>query len=161
VIVSRRTAAEEDQPFLQRLLLERTAQELPLDHLPAPIRDEVLRLQAGLRLQSTKNYANGSSEIIVAGAEPAGWILWAATGEELRLVEVAVLAAYRGRGIGTAAINQLIAVANLAGKPVRLRVNVTNAGAVRLYERLGFRRIGGDEVQHEMERPAAPRARGS
>jgi hypothetical protein len=30
-----------------------------------------------------------------------------------------------------------------------------------LYERLGFRRIGGDEVQHEMERPAAPRARGS
>jgi hypothetical protein len=34
---------------------------------------------------------------------------------------------------------------------VRLTVNVLNARAIRLYQNLGFRRTGGDGIQHTLE----------
>jgi ribosomal protein S18 acetylase RimI-like enzyme len=57
----------------------------------------------------------------------------------------------RGMGIGAAAIQVILSSAADAGKPVRLSVNPMNQGAIRLYERLGFRKIGEDEIQHFME----------
>jgi ribosomal protein S18 acetylase RimI-like enzyme len=48
-------------------------------------------------------------------------------------------------------LRQTLERAEKAGKPARLHVNAANAGAIRLYERLGFRRIGGDEVNYLME----------
>jgi ribosomal protein S18 acetylase RimI-like enzyme len=56
-------------------------------------------------------------------------------------------------GIGSAVLRELLAEADGAGKTVTLNVNATNRAAA-LYERLGFRRTGGSEVQHYMERPA-------
>lgn len=53
--------------------------------------------------------------------------------------------------VGTAVIRQLLAAAAVTGKPLRLSVAVTNRAAIALYERLGFHRIAGDEVQHLME----------
>jgi ribosomal protein S18 acetylase RimI-like enzyme len=46
----------------------------------------------------------------------------------------------------------VIAAAARGGKPARLNVAVLNSRAIALYRRLGFARIGGDEVQHVMER---------
>ncbi len=82
-----------------------------------------------------------------------GWIVVTTMPHEVRLVEIMVGAEFRGRGIGSAVIGEVLASAESAGRPVRLHVNVTNIAAIRLYERLGFRRIDGDEVQHLMEKP--------
>jgi ribosomal protein S18 acetylase RimI-like enzyme len=41
--------------------------------------------------------------------------------------------------------------ANHCGKAARFSVKAMNAGAIRLYERLGFRRIGRDEINSFME----------
>jgi ribosomal protein S18 acetylase RimI-like enzyme len=127
---------------------------LQLDHLPAPMRDQILGMQARLRLNAVRSHAPGSSsEIILVNGQPAGWVFVRESEAEVRLVEIVVLSEFRGQGIGAAVIGEVIAKANRAGKPVRLRVDVMNANAFRLYARLGFRRIGGDEVQHEMEWP--------
>jgi ribosomal protein S18 acetylase RimI-like enzyme len=153
--ITRRPESLTDEPFLHRLLLERTAQELGLDHLPTPLREQVLTMQVGLRLGSVRaNYADGSGEIILLDGRPAGWMFVCETRGEVRLVEIVVLSEYRGQGIGAATIVEVIACAERAGKPVRLLVDAMNTSAFRLYERLGFRRTGGDEVQYEMERPA-------
>jgi GNAT superfamily N-acetyltransferase len=57
----------------------------------------------------------------------------------VRFGSIAVEAARRGRGIGTA-LMQAVAAWGTAAGAVELRLNVFefNAGAVRLYERLGY-----------------------
>lgn len=150
-MISRRSETAEDEPFVWRLMLERTAQELQLEHLPPAIRDQILEMQVRLRLSAVRLNAEASAEIILADAEPAGWMCVRETENEVHLIEIMVLEKCRGRGIGTTIIKGVAESASAAGKPVRLRVNVTNGSAIRLYQSLGFRRTGGDDVQHEME----------
>ena len=48
----------------------------------------------------------------------------------------------RGRGLGTALIGHAADVfARRGHRELRLKVEAGNAGALRLYERLGFRRV--------------------
>jgi ribosomal protein S18 acetylase RimI-like enzyme len=150
-MISRRSETADDEPFVWRLMLERTAQELQLDHLPEAMRDQILEMQVRLRLSTVRLNVGALAEIILADAEPAGWMCMRETENEVHLIEIMVLEKCRGRGIGTAIIKGLAETARAVRKPVRLRVNVTNGSAIRLYQRLGFRRAGGDDVQHEME----------
>jgi ribosomal protein S18 acetylase RimI-like enzyme len=73
---------------------------------------------------------------------------------EILLMDIALLPEHRSGGIGTALIQDLMAEAAQAGKPMRLHVEFFNR-ALRLYERLGFSKIGEIGVYYEMEwRPA-------
>lgn len=66
---------------------------------------------------------------------------------------VSVLPAWRGRGIGTALLKGLIERCSAAGLPaVSLSVQRANPAA-RLYERLGFREVAGDDVEMAMVLP--------
>jgi ribosomal protein S18 acetylase RimI-like enzyme len=56
----------------------------------------------------------------------------------LHLVDIALLPAWRGRGIGAALIKDLIAAAG--SRPVTLHV-ITENPARRLYQRLGFHEV--------------------
>lgn len=60
-----------------------------------------------------------------------------------RLYSIAVAADARGRGIGEALLQAVERAAARRGcNRLRLEVRVDNAGAQRLYERLGYRRFG-------------------
>lgn len=60
-----------------------------------------------------------------------------------RLYSLATAAAARGRGIGDRLVAAVEQAARRAGrKRLRLEVRADNAGAQRLYERRGYRRIG-------------------
>jgi len=60
-----------------------------------------------------------------------------------RLYSIAVADAARGRGIGEALVRAIERVARAHGcRRLRLEVRQDNAGAIRLYERLGYRRFG-------------------
>ena len=58
----------------------------------------------------------------------------------MRIVDIAMLPAYRNRRIGTHLIGALQTEAALARKPLRIHVERFNP-ALRLYERLGFQPI--------------------
>ena len=60
--------------------------------------------------------------------------------DELRILELSLLPAYRGRGIGTTILTALMKEAENGRVPVRLHVE-TASPALRFYERLGFRRV--------------------
>jgi ribosomal protein S18 acetylase RimI-like enzyme len=151
--ITRRRETPQDEAFLRRMIIDTVARELGADAWPEPMRGHLLGIQfQGRRQFHRANYPDAVSEVIEVDGSDAGWMVVVSLPHEVRLVEIMVAAECRGQGIGSAAIGDVLGAAEKAGKPVRLHVNVTNTGAIRLYERLGFRRIDGDEVQHLMEK---------
>jgi GNAT superfamily N-acetyltransferase len=139
-----------DEPFVRRLVLETIAFELGAQAWPQPMRDHLLEIQyTGRRHAARGSYPEGDSLIVLADGVSAGWMFTATLEQAVWVSEIMVLPEWRGKGVGTAALSAVIARAG--DKPVRLAVNMTNIGAIRLYERLGFRRAGGNELQHIME----------
>ena len=154
--ISRRPETPEDEPFLRQMIIASIAQELMAWSWPEAIRDQLLGMQYSAKVGSLRtNHPAAASEIILAGGQPVGWIFLDESPQEIHLCEIIVAVGLRGKGVGSAVLREVLAAADRAKKPVRLLVNVTNAGAIQLYERLGFRRTGGDQLQHEMERPYA------
>ena len=77
--------------------------------------------------------------------------------EAVEIVNIALVAACRGRGWGTALLKQIFAEADRRGVPVRLHVEQTNR-AQRLYRRLGFRETDRVGFYVRMERGIEHRA---
>lgn len=154
--ITDRSEAPQDEPFLRRLIMGTVEAQLGAAAWPADMRETILNLQYQARRQAVRSrFPNGESRIILVDGHEAGWLYVVELPDETRLVEIMVLAEYRGQGIGTAVLRELIATAKAAGKPVRLSVDARNTGAMRLYERVGFRPTGSDEVQRFMEHAAA------
>ena len=79
--------------------------------------------------------------MILAGGEPAGRLYVARWEDEIRIVDIALLPEYRGRGLGTTLLEGLIEEAEAAGKPLSIHVEMNNP-ARPLYDRLGFEEAG-------------------
>jgi ribosomal protein S18 acetylase RimI-like enzyme len=87
------------------------------------------------------HYTDTTYSVILAGDEPAGRLYVARWEDEIRIVDIALLPAFRGRGLGTALLRDLIAEAAAAGKPLSIHVEMNNP-ARSLYDRLGFEEAG-------------------
>ncbi len=70
--------------------------------------------------------------------------------DEIRIIDIALLAEHRGKGIGGGLMRDLLDEAAAAGKPVRIHVEKFNR-ARGLYERLGFTQIEDQDVYLLME----------
>lgn len=84
-----------------------------------------------------EHYPQAQWLVIEREGAAAGRIYLEQTSREIRLMDVALLPALRGQGVGTALMNALLAHADRAGLPVSLHVEPFNP-AMRLYQRLGF-----------------------
>lgn len=73
-------------------------------------------------------------------------------GPDAHLLTLAVSPSVRRSGIGTALVSAAARAARLAGcRRMRLEVRVDNLAAIRLYERLGFVRIGYEPHYYQPE----------
>lgn len=80
---------------------------------------------------------------VVRDEDPAGVLVCRTVAGEAEILTVAVAPWARRRGVGQALMVAAIGVAREAGAgEMFLEVDVANAGAVALYERLGFARAG-------------------
>ena len=137
-----RPVGPDDQPFLLRVYAGTRAEELA----PLPWTDEQKAAFVGHQFAAqsahyAEHYTGMSSDVIVAEGVPAGRLLVARWSEEIRIVDIALLAEFRGGGVGTGLLRDLIAEARKAGKRLSIHVEVHNP-AMGLYERLGFRPVG-------------------
>ena len=79
--------------------------------------------------------------MILADGEPAGRLYVARWEDEVRIVDIALLPEFRGRGLGSELLRDLMAEADAVGKPLSIHVEMNNP-ARPWYERLGFRSEG-------------------
>ena len=70
---------------------------------------------------------------------------------EIRIVDIALLPPWRNRGVGTALLRNILAEGERAELPITIHVECFNP-ALRLYERLGFRKVEDKGVYYFMEK---------
>lgn len=150
-----RTAQAEDEEFLYRLFAE-TQGHLAAFQSNEALYRSLIEMQYEGRKQS---YATEFPQAIDAilcledearGAMPVGRILVNCQLDCWRIVDIAVLAAHRGNGLGSWVLNLCKQRCQAAGARLALQVRPENP-AHRLYERLGFRVTRQNAFAMEME----------
>lgn len=97
-----------------------------------------------------RQYPGMSADVVVLAGEPAGRLLVARSDDEILVVDISLLPAFRGRGVGTALLRGLLDEA-AAGRRLCVHVEMDNP-ARRLYERLGFRPVSEHGIHVLLER---------
>src|SRR5690349_3210820 len=85
-----------------------------------------------------ENYLDAEYLIILKDDQPIGRLYTHRRAEEIRVMDIALLPAYRQMGIGSLLMNQILDEAARNNLPVTIHVERFNP-ALHLYERLGFR----------------------
>lgn len=152
--ISLRPHRPDDQDFLFRLYAGTRLHEIAQFGWPQAQQEAFFRMQftAQQRWYEMK-YARAEHQIIEQQGAPIGRLLVLRQPEEVLLVDISLLPEYRGKGIGGGLIRGLIQHCDQAKLPLRLQVRVNNP-ALRLYERLGFRKTGEDQMYIQMEKAA-------
>jgi ribosomal protein S18 acetylase RimI-like enzyme len=140
-----------DQPFLQTLYASTREEEMALVDWGDRQKAEFLQMQFNAQHQYYQtNYTQTAFQIILMHGEPIGRLYVARWEKEIRIVDLALLPEHRDRGIGSQILKDLLAEGKQQNLPVRIHVEQYNR-ALRLYERLGFQKIGEHGVYWLME----------
>ncbi len=142
-----RAATPEDEAFLFALFAS-TRDEF--NFLEEVQKQALLKMQYDARrFQYEEGYPQAEGGIILLNDRLAGRMLIAENEHAITLVDIALLPEYRGSGVGTQLLQNLLTRAVNAGKPVKLQVFKTNP-ALHLYERLGFKQFSDQSMYVEM-----------
>lgn len=141
------TAADED--LLHALYRSRRQPELALLPWDEAAKDAFVRQQVAAQAQGhTRRGAH--PDVVVVDGVAAGVLVLSRDAEAVHVVDVALLPAYRGQGVGEQLLADLQRRAAASGRAVTLHVE-RGSRARRLYERLGFAVTGQDDVHDRME----------
>jgi GNAT superfamily N-acetyltransferase len=136
--VTLRPATPEDRAFL--LSVYAASREAELDQVvwPPGLRASFLEMQFNAQdIEYRRLSPDASYDVIEVAGQPAGRLYVDRRSDQIRVIDISLLPAYRGRGLGGALLAGLQEEAAAAGWIVSLQVDLFNPAA-RLYERLGF-----------------------
>jgi ribosomal protein S18 acetylase RimI-like enzyme len=137
-MITLRPVVADDEEFLFELYAGTRAGELALGRWDAAQAATFLQLQFRAQQQSYHHqFPAATSQIVLAGGAAVGRLITDRSAAEVLLVDISLLTAWQGRGIGTSLIRGLQAEAAASGRPIQLHVLATNR-AQRLYQRLDF-----------------------
>lgn len=141
-----------DEPFLYAVYADSRREEVAAWGWPPAQQDAFLQMQFQFQRRSyAMQLPDADHRMIWHEDVPVGQILVDRSAEAIRLVDIAILQAFRGRGIGTELIRSLQAEALQAQRPLRLTVRKENPGARHLYERLGFTTVAETELDFALQ----------
>lgn len=156
MIVSLRPAAEADEPFLLQVYGSTRAEELAVTGWDEATKAAFVQHQFRAQQDYYRaNYTGASYDVILVDGEPAGRLYVARWDDEIRVMDIALLPEFRGRGAGERLIRELMAEAADAGKAVTIHVEAQNR-ALTLYRRLGFELVEERGVYLLLRCDAAP-----
>lgn len=152
-----RHETDADVDFLRMLYGSARADELAVVDWPQAARDRFVAQQFDAQRRHYRQHYPGAAFLVIEHAgERIGRLYLHRTRSELRLMEVTLLPARRGRGLGSSLMHRMIAVGDALQLPTSLHVEPFNP-AQRLYLKLGFRTREVRGVHHFMWRePGQP-----
>jgi ribosomal protein S18 acetylase RimI-like enzyme len=142
-----------DDELLLRIYAGTRAQELAGVPWDDAAKAAFLRAQLAAQSAAYGHRPGRSNRLVVVRGEPVGRLDVARGEHEIAVLDISLLPEYRGRGIGTALLREVLDEAAAAGKRVRVHVERSNR-ALRLYRRLGFSEVADLGVYLRLE--AAP-----
>ena len=136
--ISCRPFTEEDLPFVAELYASTRREEVAATGWPVEMQEAFLRQQhEAQHSHYSIHYADADRLILERGGEAVGRLYLIDEPGQLHVIDISLVPAARGEGIGGAILRDVTALAAQRGKPVSIHVEKYNP-ARRLYERLGF-----------------------
>lgn len=155
--VALREEAEADLPFLVELYASTRAEELAPVPWPEEQKRAFLEHQFALQREQYRQHYDGAEWLVIERDEaPIGRLYLRRGGDEVRLMDIALVPTVRGAGLGTQLTQRLLDWTDALGLPVTLHVEPFNP-AYRLYRRFGFSYVRSTGVYHFLRRvPGTP-----
>lgn len=155
--INYRAMTDGDLPFVAALYASTRAEELASTDWPAELKAVFFDQQHRAQHHHYRaTWPDGEWLLIERGGEPIGRLYLARPDGVLRIIDISLLPAARGAGLGTAIMTDVLASES---GPVELHVEASNP-ARRLYERLGFAVAEERSAHLLMIRPAPDSAKG-
>ena len=139
--VTLRTAEPGDEAFLCAVYASTRAEELAVTGWDDATKGAFLEHQ--FRAQHDyyhANYRNASWDVVLVDGEAAGRLYVARWEDQIRVIDIALLPEFRGRGVGGRLMHDVLAEAAEADKAVTIHVEADNP-ALDFYRRLGFESV--------------------
>jgi ribosomal protein S18 acetylase RimI-like enzyme len=152
-----RPIQESDLPFLAELYASTRAEEMAqVAWEPADVRAFLLE-QFQLQHQHYQTHYTGASfDLVLVDGAPAGRLYVARWPAEIRVMDIALLPPFKGRGFGRRMMEPLLEEADRTGCTLSLHVEQNNR-VLAWYRRLGFVEAGVHGIYFRLERRPAIR----
>jgi ribosomal protein S18 acetylase RimI-like enzyme len=145
-----RPMVDEDLPFIAELFATTRAEEMALTGWPEATRQAFLAQQHKAQHHHYRTYYPGAEWLIVERAgKPIGRLYLDRSQGVLLVIDISMLPAAHGGGLGGAIMADLIEAARSEGRDVVLHVERHNR-AINLYRRLGFEQVGDKGLHLEL-----------
>ena len=149
--VSFRPIGPQDMDFLAALYASTREDELSVVDWSEEEKVKFLRMQFDAQhAHYQEHYPDAHFDLILYDGKPIGRLYVERMKDEYRLIDIALVPAYRKKGLGGELMRELLDRAADENVAVRIHVEKFNP-ALRLYERLGFRVLKDKEVYLFME----------
>ncbi len=146
-----RPIEEDDEPLLRRIYASTRADEMAA--VPWSEAEKAAFVSGQFEAQHKyyqEVFPSAEFSIVEKDGEPIGRLYIDRREDEHRLIDIALLPEWRGKGVGSELMRGVLDEAREAGKLVRIHVEQDNP-AMRLYKRLGFEEIEDQGVYRLME----------
>lgn len=145
-----RPANPGDAPFIESLF-HSTRNDLRMLDAEDEFIDALIEMQYKAQTQGYGDmFPNAMYFIVEHLGERIGRVTLDFGSNEIRVVDLALIPAARGKGFGTSVLQYVQLTAQKIMVPVALSVAATNFAAAQLYRRLGFQVVESDPMQARM-----------
>jgi len=139
--IAMRPIAPDDEPFLYNVFASTRADEMKLVPWNEAQKEAFLKQQfTAQRDYYLKHYPDAQYQIILLGERPVGRLYVHRIENEIRILDITLLPQYRGAGVGTPLIREIMSEAKRSGRAVSIYVD-NFSPALGLFKRLGFSKI--------------------
>jgi ribosomal protein S18 acetylase RimI-like enzyme len=150
VAIVLKRARQSDEEFMIAVYASSRADEMAITGWNLEQQDAFLRMQFDAQKRSySAQFPQAEYSLIEFDGVAAGRLIVDRSGEEILLIDIAVLSQFRQKGIGSALLHQLMEEGGRTGKAIRLHVERFNP-ALHWYQRLGFKTASESAIYLEM-----------